>query len=92
MPILLLVDDESSVRYTLNRLFSSDEIQVLTAATVAEGVALFRERRPEVVVLDLQLPDGSGLQVFEEVRKIDKKDTGNLHYRAWPQLRQQSKP
>ncbi len=73
MPILLLVDDESSVRYTFNRLFSSDEIQVLTAATVAEGVALFRERRPEVVVLDLQLPDGSGLQVFEEVRKINKK-------------------
>ena len=73
MPILLLVDDESSVRYTFNRLFTSDEVQVLTAATVAEGVALFRERRPEVVVLDLQLPDGSGLQVFEEVRKINKK-------------------
>jgi nitrogen regulation protein NR(I) len=73
MPILLLVDDESSVRYTFNRLFSSEAIQVVTAATVAEGIALFGEQRPDVVVLDLQLPDGSGLRVFEEVRKLDKK-------------------
>src|SRR4051812_46846675 len=73
MPILLLVDDESSVRYTFQRLFSSDVIEVVTASTVAEGISLYRERRPDVVVLDLQLPDGSGLQVFEEVRKLNKK-------------------
>jgi two-component system nitrogen regulation response regulator GlnG len=73
MPNLLLVDDESSVRYTFHRLFSSNEVDVITAATVAEGIALFRERRPDVVVLDLQLPDGSGLQVFDEVRKLNKK-------------------
>jgi two-component system nitrogen regulation response regulator GlnG len=73
MPVLLLVDDEPSVRYTFQRLFSSKEIAVVAAGTVAEGMALFRERRPDVVVLDLQLPDGSGLQVFEEVRKVSKK-------------------
>lgn len=73
MPILLLVDDESSVRYTFHRLFSSKEVEVVPASTVAEGIALFRERRPDVVVLDLQLPDGSGLQVFDEVRKLNKK-------------------
>jgi two-component system nitrogen regulation response regulator GlnG len=73
MPVLLLVDDEPSVRYTFQRLFSSKEIEVVVAGTVAEGMALFRERRPDVVVLDLQLPDGSGLQVFEEVRKVSKK-------------------
>jgi nitrogen regulation protein NR(I) len=73
MPILLLVDDESSVRYTFGRLFASDEVQVVTAATVAEGIALFRERQPDVVVLDLQLPDGSGLRVFDEIRKANEK-------------------
>src|SRR5271155_1607135 len=73
MPILLLVDDESSVRYAFDRLFSSPGVEVITAATVAEGIALFKERRPDVVVLDLQLPDGSGLRVFDEIRELNKK-------------------
>lgn len=73
MPILLLVDDESSVRYSFRRLFASDQIEVLAAATAAEGAALFRERHPDVVVLDLQLPDGSGMQVFDLVRATNRK-------------------
>ncbi len=45
----------------------------MTAATAAEGLALVGEHRPDVIVLDLQLPDRSGLEVFEEIRAIDPK-------------------
>ena len=46
---------------------------MLTAATAAEGLTLFRERHPDVVVLDLQLPDRSGLKIFREIQALDPK-------------------
>lgn len=68
MPKLLVVDDESSVCYSFRRLFSSDSVEILTAQTVAEGRARLLAHQPDVVVLDLQLPDGSGMELFEEIR------------------------
>src|SRR5262249_20524550 len=73
MPILLVIDDEQSVRYSFCRVFGGNGIDVLTARTAAEGLKRLRENRPDVIVLDLQLPDRSGLEVFEEIRTIDPK-------------------
>jgi two-component system nitrogen regulation response regulator GlnG len=73
MPTLLVVDDEQSVRYSFRRVFEEGDVRVLTAATAAEGLALIHEHRPDVIVLDLQLPDRSGLEVFEEIHAIDPK-------------------
>jgi two-component system nitrogen regulation response regulator GlnG len=73
MPTLLVVDDEPGVCYSFTRLFGDEATRVLTAGTVAEGVRLFAAERPEVVVLDLQLPDGTGLQAFEAIRAISPK-------------------
>ena len=73
MPTLLIVDDEPSVCYTFTRLFADETTRVISAGTASEGVRLFRAEQPEVVVLDLQLPDGTGLQVFETIRTISPK-------------------
>lgn len=73
MPTLLVIDDEQSVRYSFRRVFEGEKGRVLLASTAAEGLALFREHRPDVLVLDLQLPDGNGLEVFREVHKLDPK-------------------
>src|SRR5262245_352309 len=73
MPTLLVIDDEQSVRYSFRRVFEGDKGQVLTAGTAAEGLALLREHRPDVIVLDLQLPDGNGLDVFREIHALDAK-------------------
>lgn len=73
MPTLLVVDDEPYIGYTFRRAFGEDGITVLATATVAEGIRLFQAERPEVVVLDLQLPDGSGLEVFEAIRATSPK-------------------
>src|SRR6516225_5664041 len=73
MPTLLVVDDEPGVRYSFGRVFGEEGIEVLTAATVAEGKKQFDAHQPDVVVLDLKLPDGSGLEVFEKIRSINPK-------------------
>jgi two-component system nitrogen regulation response regulator GlnG len=67
MSILLVIDDEESVRYSFRRVFDGEGIEVVTAASAAEGLACAAEGRPDVIVLDLQLPDGSGLDVFREI-------------------------
>ncbi|OAI49014.1 Fis family transcriptional regulator [Planctomycetaceae bacterium SCGC AG-212-F19] len=73
MPILLVIDDEPHIRYSLRKVFEGDKGEVLTAATAAEGLALVRARNPEVILLDLQLPDGNGLDVFQEIHALDPK-------------------
>jgi two-component system nitrogen regulation response regulator GlnG len=73
MPTLLLIDDEESVRYSFRRVFETDNLAVLTAQTAAEGLERVRESHPDAIVLDLQLPDRSGLEVFKEIQTIDPK-------------------
>ncbi len=73
MATLLVIDDEESVRYSYRRVFGAEGVNVLTAATAAEGLALFRDQRPDVVLLDLQLPDRGGLDVFREIHARDPR-------------------
>jgi two-component system nitrogen regulation response regulator GlnG len=73
MPKLLVVDDEQSVRYSIRRVLEGDCVEVFTAATGAEGLSMLREHEPDVVILDLQLPDRSGLEVFREIQKADPR-------------------
>jgi two-component system nitrogen regulation response regulator GlnG len=73
MSKLLLVDDEPVICHSFRRLFASPELTVLTAGTVAEGWSRVEQDRPDVIVLDLQLPDGSGLDLFERIRAADPK-------------------
>jgi two-component system nitrogen regulation response regulator GlnG len=68
-----VIDDEASVCYSFRRVFGSEGMTVLTAGTAAEGLDLVRRRRPDVVVLDLQLPDRSGLDVFRDVQALDPR-------------------
>jgi two-component system nitrogen regulation response regulator GlnG len=73
MPTLLVVDDEPSVCYSFRRVFEDEGVAVVTAATVAEGWRLFQAHQPDVVILDLKLPDGTGLEIFEKIRSVNPK-------------------
>ncbi|WP_439629563.1 sigma-54-dependent transcriptional regulator [Gemmata sp.] len=73
MAKLLVVDDEPIICHSFRRVFASPRVEVLTAGTVAEGWRRVETDRPDVIVLDLQLPDGSGLDLFERVRALDPK-------------------
>src|SRR5262249_27744612 len=67
------VDDEPNVCYSFARVFGDEATRVVSAGSVAEGLRAFHAERPEVVVLDLQLPDGTGLQAFEAIRAVSPK-------------------
>lgn len=73
MPKLLVVDDEPIICHSFRRVFASPGVEVVAAGTVAEGWRRVVEDHPDVLVLDLQLPDGSGLDLFERVRAADPR-------------------
>jgi two-component system nitrogen regulation response regulator GlnG len=73
VPTLLVIDDEESVRYSFRRVFAEDGVTVLTAATAEDGLAQARLSDPDVVVLDLQLPDRPGLDLFADLRADSPK-------------------
>ena len=69
---VLIVDDHPIVRAGLLRLMAAEpEIEVREAATGKEALALVREHRPDVVVLDLNLPGVGGLEVIARLKLDD---------------------
>jgi two-component system nitrogen regulation response regulator GlnG len=73
MPTLLIVDDEPAILLAFRRAFRGDGMEVLTAETAAEGLDLAAARRPDVVVLDVHLPDLSGLEMLRRLRGRDAR-------------------
>jgi len=68
---ILLVDDHELIRDGLGTVLDlEDDMSVVgTAATVAQAAVRFEELRPDVVIADLQLQDGTGLDIVRQVRK-----------------------
>lgn len=71
----LIIDDDEHIARTLAIKLEDLGFDVQTASTVAQGVASFRALLPEVVLLDLRLPDGDGLGVLEELLAIAPETT-----------------
>jgi DNA-binding NtrC family response regulator len=70
-PRLLLVDDQEAIRRFLATTLRARGYEVETAATGGEGIAAASDRRPDLVLLDLRLPDLSGLEVLTRLRALD---------------------
>ncbi|MGA2400480.1 MAG: response regulator, partial [Syntrophobacteraceae bacterium] len=64
-PTLLTIDDEEPVRRSIRGFFEDAGFEVWEAGDGREGLALFRRKRPEVVLVDLRMPGVSGLEVIE---------------------------
>jgi len=73
MSILLVVDDDPLTLDCFRYLFPKGKATVLTAGSAAEGLSIFTERRPDVVILDIRLPDLSGLDAFHRFHEADPK-------------------
>jgi HAMP domain-containing protein/CheY-like chemotaxis protein/signal transduction histidine kinase len=69
---LLVVEDNQAESLSINELLGHDDIDIVTAETGAQALATMRQDICDCVVLDLRLPDMSGFDVLEEIRKDDK--------------------
>ena len=66
---VLVIEDESSIRSFAKAILEANEYQVLTAGTCENGQMMFSSHRPDLVLLDLGLPDKDGLEFIRQVRK-----------------------
>ncbi len=68
-PVALVIDDEPQMRRLLRVTLEANGYRVFDAATGKDGVAQAAQRRPEVVLLDLGLPDLEGAEVLKRLRE-----------------------
>lgn len=73
MSRLLVVDDEPNILFTIKSTLESENLEVITAGTAKEGLDSFRRHSPDVVLLDVRLPDQSGLELFRKIHDLDPK-------------------
>ncbi len=71
--VLLIDDDPLFIAEQLGQIFPARAHRLSVARSGGEGVAAVRASAPDVVLLDLRLPDQSGLSVYEEIRKHDAR-------------------
>jgi UDP-3-O-[3-hydroxymyristoyl] N-acetylglucosamine deacetylase len=69
--LVLIVDDEPGILTTLSQILVDEGYRTVTTTSGEEAVHLFRERRPDVVFLDIWLPDWDGLESLQALRDID---------------------
>jgi two-component system nitrogen regulation response regulator GlnG len=70
---LLVIDDDALTLDCFRLLFPKGQVVVHTATSGEEGSRLFQEHRPDVVVLDVRLPDMTGLEAFRRLQELDAK-------------------
>jgi two-component system KDP operon response regulator KdpE len=68
-PVVLLIEDEPQIRRFLRATLDGQRFKLIEAATGEEGLAAAATRQPEVIILDLGLPDMDGLEIIHRVRE-----------------------
>ncbi len=69
LPVVLLVEDEASIAEPFAKALEREGFTPVVAATAAAARELFAKRRPNIVLLDLTLPDGDGRELCREWRR-----------------------
>jgi two-component system nitrogen regulation response regulator GlnG len=73
MPKVLIIDDEPNVLYSLRTGLDAADWDVATARTAKRGIEAVAAEKPDVVLLDVRLPDLSGLEAFDRIRANDAR-------------------
>ena len=68
---ILVIDDEDIIREALEALLTAEGYRVTSAPTGGEGLDALGRRQVDAVLLDLMLPDRNGIEVLEDIRRID---------------------
>nr|WP_320059412.1 response regulator transcription factor [uncultured Bacteroides sp.] len=75
MTKLLLVDDDATLKYVIKTEFEDiiGGYKVITASNGIEGLKAWREKRPDIIICETELPEMSGYDMVTEIRKTDDK-------------------
>ena len=68
-PLILLIDDEPQILRALKTILAANHFRILSAINGEQGLALAAAQLPDVIILDLSLPDLDGFQVCEQIRE-----------------------
>jgi CheY-like chemotaxis protein len=71
MTKILVIDDEQGIRHLLDTLLRRKGYDVVLAESGRQGLELFRRERPDVIVLDLKMPEMDGLTVLRQIKNLD---------------------
>ena len=69
-PIILVIDDDKLVRWSVSMVLGRAGYRVREVATGSDGLAAVRDCPPDLVLLDISLPDMDGLSVLEAIRRV----------------------
>jgi two-component system response regulator AtoC len=72
MAKILVIDDDSSISETLDLYLTEEGYTVFTALTGTEGLNSYVKNNPDLVILDIRLPDIDGFTVLEDLREEDE--------------------
>lgn len=73
LPTVLIVDDEASQRGIIADILAREGYPTLKAGGLEEAVRTFRENRAEIVLTDLSMPGGNGIDLLLELKKLDRE-------------------
>lgn len=73
MTKLLVIDDDDLILDSFHLAFAEPDYTLVSKGTAADGLAAFAENVPDVAIIDIRLPDMSGMELFEKLHEIDAK-------------------
>src|SRR5260370_10412576 len=73
MPTILAIDDDRATLHLIRETFRDADLTVQTARTASSGLEQITEGHPDLVLLDVMLPDMSGIEAFENIKRLDAR-------------------
>jgi DNA-binding response OmpR family regulator len=70
---ILVIDDDNHLRESLVEVLDMEGFACSEAANAKSGIASAKKHKPDVVIMDIQLPDSSGFQICQELRRFSKE-------------------
>ena len=73
MGTILVVDDDRAIRHMITKAFDDTDHEVLAAGDVESALPIIRDQKPDVVLLDIELPEISGFEAYAKIKALDAK-------------------
>lgn len=70
-PLVLVVDDDEFQHQLLTQILSEEKLELLFCTTSTKAMTILRKRRPDLILMDINLPDVDGIQITRHIKSID---------------------